>query len=58
MSKFTLKNSIGCLVEQPEVRVSMGQAGREHVEQEYDLVVQVEKLENIYNEFSDVKLHA
>jgi hypothetical protein len=36
----------------------MGQAGREHVEQEYDLVVQVEKLENIYNEFSDVKLHA
>ncbi|WP_144414023.1 colanic acid biosynthesis glycosyltransferase WcaL [Methanosarcina barkeri] len=46
------------MVEHPEVWVLMGQAGREHVEQEYDLVVQVEKLENIYNEFSDVKLHA
>ncbi len=58
MSKFILNNSIECLVEHPEVWVLMGQAGREHVEQEYDLVVQVEKLENIYNEFSDVKLHA
>lgn len=58
MSISTPKNSIECLVKHPEVRVSMGQAGREYVEQEYDLVVQVEKLENIYNEFSDVKLHA
>ena len=46
------------LVEHPEVWVSMGQAGREHVENEYDLIVQVEKLENIYNELCDVKLHA
>jgi len=37
------------LVEHPEVWVSMGQAGREHVENEYDLIVQVEKLENIYD---------
>jgi len=36
----------------------MGQTGREHLEQEYGLIVQVEKLENIYNELSDVKLHA
>jgi hypothetical protein len=28
----------------------IGQAGREHVEQEYDVKMQVEKLEKIYDE--------
>jgi colanic acid/amylovoran biosynthesis glycosyltransferase len=46
------------LVEHLDVWVSMGRAGREHIEQKYDLKVQVEKLENIYNEFCDVKLYA
>lgn len=46
------------LVEHPEVWVSIGRAGRGHAEQEYDLKVQVEKLENIYDEFCDVKLYA
>ena len=29
---------------------AMGRAGREHVEQEYDVMVQVGKLEEIYDE--------
>lgn len=37
------------LVEHPEVWDSMGRAGREHVEQEYELNVQVERLEAIYD---------
>jgi hypothetical protein len=31
----------------------MGRAGRKHVEEEYDLMAQVEKLENIYNKLSE-----
>ena len=37
------------LVEHPDVWERMGRAGREHVEQEYDVMVQVGKLENIYD---------
>lgn len=37
------------LVEHPNVWVSMGRTGREHVEQEYDLIIQVDKLETIYD---------
>lgn len=37
------------LVEHLDVWVSMGRSGREHVEQEYDLIIQVEKLETIYD---------
>lgn len=36
------------LVEHPDVWEDMGRAGREHVEQEYDVIVQVDKLEKIY----------
>ena len=45
----TLAKHLEHLVEHPEVWVSMGLAGRKHVEQEYDLIVQVEKLEKIYD---------
>ena len=38
------------LVEHPEVWKEMGRARREHVEQEYDVMVQVGKLERIYDE--------
>ena len=37
------------LVEHPDVWEEMGRAGREHVEQEYDVLMQVEKLEKIYD---------
>lgn len=47
----TLAKHLEYLVEHPELWVSMGRIGREHVEQEYDLKVQVEKLENIYDRF-------
>ena len=35
----------------------MGRAGREHVEQEYDVMVQVGKLENIYDSLCEVNLN-
>ena len=35
------------LVEHPDMWERMGGAGREHVEQEYDVMVQVGKLEKI-----------
>ena len=38
------------LVEHPDVWEEMERAGREHVEQEYDVMVQVGKLEEIYDE--------
>lgn len=37
------------LVEHPDVWEEMGRVGREHVEGEYDVVVQVGKLEKIYD---------
>lgn len=37
------------LVEHPDVWGEIGRAGREHVEQEYDVMAQVAKLENIYD---------
>ena len=37
------------LVEHPDVWERMGQAGRKHVEQEYDVMAQVGKLEDIYD---------
>lgn len=39
------------LVEHPEVWDKMGQAGRKHVENDYDLIIQSEKLEKIYDMF-------
>jgi colanic acid/amylovoran biosynthesis glycosyltransferase len=36
------------LVEHPDVWAEMGRAGREHVEREYDVMGQVEKLEELY----------
>jgi hypothetical protein len=35
----------------------MGRAGREHVEQEYDVMVQVGKLEKIYDGLREVNLN-
>ena len=39
------------LVEHPDVWERMGRAGREHVEQEYDVRVQVGELEMTYAKF-------
>jgi colanic acid/amylovoran biosynthesis glycosyltransferase len=36
------------LVENPQLRAEFGRAGRRHISQEYDLGVQLEKLEEIY----------
>lgn len=49
----TLAGHLEYLVEHPEVWERMGRAGRKHVEEEYDLMAQVEKLENIYNKLSE-----
>jgi colanic acid/amylovoran biosynthesis glycosyltransferase len=46
----TLAKHLEYLVEHPDVWGEMGRAGREHVEQEYDVMVQVGKLEEIYDE--------
>ena len=43
------------LVEHPDVWGAMERAGREHVEQEYDVMVQVGKLEEIYDGLCDVE---
>ena len=47
----TLAKHLEYLVENPDVWEVMGRAGREHVEQEYDVMVQVGKLEGIYAKF-------
>lgn len=47
----TLAKHLEYLVEHPDVWGAMGRAGREHVEQEYDVMVQVGKLEEIYDRF-------
>ena len=39
------------LLNNPESWIAMGEAGREHVEQEFNLFAQVKKLEKIYMEF-------
>lgn len=49
MDVETLAKHLEYLVEHPDVWVSMGRTGREHVEQEYDLIIQVDKLETIYD---------
>ena len=46
----TLAKHLEYLVEHLDVWGEMGRAGREHVEQEYDVMMQVEKLEKIYDE--------
>ena len=46
----TLAKHLEYLVEHPDVWEEMGRAGQEHVEQEYDVMVQVGKLEEIYDE--------
>lgn len=45
----TLARHLEYLVEHPDVWERMGTAGRKHVEKEYDLIVQVGKLEKIYD---------
>jgi colanic acid/amylovoran biosynthesis glycosyltransferase len=45
----TLIKHLEYLVENPDSWYAIGRAGREHVEKEYDLIVQVGKLETIYN---------
>jgi colanic acid/amylovoran biosynthesis glycosyltransferase len=45
----TLAKHLEYLVENPDVWIKMGQAGRKHVEEEYDLIAQVDKLEKIYD---------
>jgi colanic acid/amylovoran biosynthesis glycosyltransferase len=54
----TLAKYLEFLVEHTEVWGPMGKAGREHVIQNYDLMLQVEKLEKIYDSLLRVKLHA
>ena len=44
-----LAKHIEYLVERPDVWGAMGRAGREHVEREYDVMVQVGKLEEMYD---------
>lgn len=44
-----LTNHLEYLVEHPDVWSKMGQAGRKHVERVYDVMVQVRKLEGIYD---------
>ena len=39
------------LAEHPESWASIGLAGRQHIEQEYNLTKQVKKLENLYSQF-------
>lgn len=46
----TLGKHLEYLVEHPDVWGAMGRAGWEHVAQEYDVMVQVGKLEKIYDE--------
>jgi len=53
----TLAKHLEYLVEHPDVWGTMGRAGREHVEQEYDLMVQVGKLEEIYDGLCEVNLN-
>ena len=48
----TLAKHLEYLVEHPDVWSAMGRAGREHVEQEYDVIVQVGKLEEMYDGLS------
>ena len=48
----TLAKHLEYLVEHSDVWSAMGWAGREHVEQEYDVIVQVERLEKIYDELT------
>ena len=45
------------LVEHPDVWERMGRAGREHVELEYDVMVQIEILEMIYDGLCEVNLN-
>ena len=45
----TLAEHLEYLVEHPNLWEKMGRAGRVHVEQQYDLKAQVERLENIYD---------
>ena len=52
----TLAKHLEYLVEHPDVWGAMGRAGREHVEQEYDVMVQVGKLEKIYDGLCEVNL--
>lgn len=47
----TLAEHLEYLVERPEVWEMMGRSGRKHVEEEYNLMTQVEKLEKIYEKF-------
>ena len=53
----TLAKHLWYLVEHPEVWSAMGRAGREYMEQEYDVMVQVGKLEEIYDVLCEAKLH-
>ncbi len=45
----TLAKHLEYLVKHPDVWGAMGRAGRKHMEKEYDVMVQVEKLEKIYH---------
>lgn len=53
----TLAKHLEYLVEHPDVWGTMGRAGREHVAQDYDVMVQVRKLEKIYNGLFEVELN-
>ena len=53
----TLAKHLEYLVEHPDVWGAMGRAGREYMEQKYDVVVQVGKLEELYDRLCEVELN-
>ena len=53
----TLAKHLEYLVEHPDVWGAMGRAGREYMEQKYDVVVQVGNLEELYDRLCEVELN-
>lgn len=44
-----LVEKLGLLISNPDIREQMGRKGREHVEKNYNITTQVQKLEEIYD---------
>jgi len=44
-----LSAKLGCLVSNPENWEEMGRKGRAHIEKNYDIITQAQKLEEIYD---------
>ena len=48
-----LTEKLELLISRPDVREKMGQAGRRHIEENYNNILQIQKLEKIYDELID-----